>query len=377
MTALASSRWAATALFFMNGVIFATWVSRIPAIQKSLGMSDGLLGGALLFMALGALVAMPVAGNLSSRFGSAVVCGWSCVVFFAGLPVLALAPNPWTLMAGLFVFGMGHGALDVAMNAQAVVVEIRYEKPIMSSFHALFSLGGLTGAALGGVIAELGTRPRVHFGAVGVILALVTFVYACPRLLRDTAVQEVKKTPFTWPSSRLIMLGIIAFCVLMGEGAMADWSAIYLEKVTGSSEGLAAAGYAAFSVTMAAGRFGGDALTARFGPVKLVRWGGLLSAAGLAGALIFANPVIAIVGLAAVGLGYSTVVPQVFTAAGRVKDMEAGPALAAVSTMGYFGFLIGPPLIGFLAEGVTLRMALVLIVLTSLVLTILASRTRS
>jgi len=377
MTALASSRWAVTALFFMNGVIFATWVSRIPAIQKALGMSDGLLGGALLFMALGALVAMPVAGNLSTRFGSARVCGWSALVFFAGLPVLALAPNPWTLMAGLFIFGMGHGALDVAMNAQAVVVEVRYDKPIMSSFHALFSLGGLAGAGLGGVIAELGTRPEIHFGIIGAILALVTFAYACPRLLTGTAVRDVPKTPFAWPSQRLIMLGIIAFCVLMGEGAMADWSAIYLEKVTSASEGLAAAGYAAFSLTMAAGRFGGDALTAKFGPVKLVRWSGLLSAAGLVVALVSAEPVISILSFAAVGLGYSTVVPQVFTAAGRMEGMQAGPALAAVTTMGYFGFLIGPPLIGFLAEGVTLRMALGLIVLTSLVLTVLASRTRS
>jgi MFS family permease len=369
----ARARFAVALCFFLNGVLFATWVSRIPVIQTSLGMSHAVLGLVLFGLALGALLAMPAAGWCISRFGSARVSRLVSVIFVAMMPVLTLAPNAVVLTAILFNFGAFHGAFDVTMNAQAVAVENRWHQPIMSSFHALWSFGCLVGAGLGGLAASAGIAPFTHFAAAALLLGAPTLLIALPWLL-DARATEVHrplphdKTPrgFVWPPAALVALGAVAFCIMMGEGAMADWGAIFLRRVANASEGIAATGYAAFSLTMAATRFLGDTLSARFGPVALVRGGSALAAAGLALALLTAQPIPVLIGFGAVGAGFATIVPQVFTAAGRVPSISAGPALAITTTLGYTGFLIGPPLIGFIAEAIGLRAALAIIVFTSL-----------
>ena len=368
---LRTTRLAVAALFFMNGVLFANWVSRIPAVQAERGFSHGALGMALLALGLGALVAMPLAGWSSARFGSDRVCRWTALGYCAALPVLAFVPGPAMFVLGLFCFGAVHGALDVAMNLQAVEIERRYDRPIMSSFHALFSFGGLAGALMGGWVAALGISPRPHFLAVAAILAGSVALFIFPRLFRraetgepDRSGEAESKAAFAGPSRTLVVLGTIAFCVMMGEGAMADWSAIFLRQVTGANESIAAVGYAAFSVAMAIGRLSGDRLSQRFGPVILVRCGGLLAAGGLALVLLTGQPLLALAGFAIVGAGFATVVPQVFSA--------AGPAVAAVTTIGYLGFLIGPPLIGLAAELLGLSGALGLVVAASLLLVALA-----
>lgn len=377
------ARLAVSLCFFLNGALFASWVSRIPAVQAGLGINHATLGMALFGVALGALFAMPLAGWCAARYGSDRVTQVVSIAYCMALPFLALAPNAGFLTLALFCFGAFHGAFDVAMNAQAVAVEGRYQRPIMSSFHALWSVGGLAGAALGAFIAATGVVPLVHFTAVSLLLGGTLVAFANPRLLsagkasaRDSIGKE-RSVKFKWPPRTLVALGAVAFCIMMGEGAMADWSAVYLRSAAGASEAVAAAGYAVFSIAMAGARFSGDWLSARFGPVALVRLGSGLAAAGLAFALLQGEPVSALLGFAAVGAGFATIVPQVFSAAGRTPGMDPGPALATATTLGYSGFLIGPPLIGFAAEAIGLPGALAIIVVTSLAAIALASNVRN
>jgi predicted MFS family arabinose efflux permease len=372
-------------------------------METARGLSHAQLGMALLVIAAGAVIAMPLAGVLSSRVGTALICRVTVIGYCLVLPLLAVVPGIplWCLM--LFLFGMVHGAIDVAMNAQAVAVEKRYPHPIMSALHALFSTGGLVGAAVGGLLASLPLRPDVHFLLASTVLGVVGFA-AFPHLLphEKSAAGSVTVDPVTcesvsipagsaaataaidsanhrlrsWksrlPSRHLAALGVVALCIMMGEGAMADWTAVYLRRIVGTSEGLAATGYAAFSIAMAAVRFTGDFFAARFGPVKLVRGSALLATGGISLAVLSPHPAAALAGFALVGAGFATIVPMVFSAAGHTPGMSPGAALASVTTIGYLGFLLGPPLIGFAAEAIGLRSALSLVAVTSLLAVLLA-----
>jgi MFS family permease len=389
-----AARRAVSWLFFLNGALFGTWVSRLPLVQSQHGLSHGELGVALLGLAMGALIAMPLSGWASARVGSRMVCHVWAVFYSLLLPVLAFAPTSGWLMVALIAFGAGHGGLDVAMNAQAVKVEGRYPRPIMSGFHALFSAGGLAGAALGAGMAGLQVPVALHFGVMaaglGGWVALRAFGPLLPEEPKESPSEPASASPGSplplplpacsgrrpggW--ANLLAMGALAFCVMLGEGAMADWTGVYLKDVTLAGDGLASAGYAAFSLTMMLGRFWGDRLTLRLGPVRLVRWSGVLAASGLALALVTAQPWAAFVGFAAVGAGFATVIPQVFSAAGRAVVIAPSVALATVTTMGYGGFLLGPPLIGFAAEGLGLRGALGIVVVTSALLLLLAGSVR-
>jgi MFS family permease len=372
------ARLAVLAIFFLSGFGFGNWAVRIPAVQERLGLGEGLLGLALLGMAVGSLVSMPLAGGLISRLGSRRVVGATALAYSLMLPLLAVAPNLASLVAALVLVGAATGSLDVSMNAQAVAVEKGTGRPIMSSFHAAFSLGGLAGAAAGGAVAAWGVGVAPHLtGVAGVSLA--AFVLAYRLMLPAGADKREKGEPaFARPTRALAGLGVISFCVLLGEGAMADWSAVYLSGTLGTGPGFAAAGFAAFSATMVAGRLLGDRLIARFGSVALVRAGGAVSAVGLGVSLAVAHPVAALVGFGCAGLGFSIVFPAALSAAGRAQS--AGPAIAAVVTAGYFGFLVGPPSIGFVAEAVGLGGALFIVVALSAAILLLAGsvgRTKS
>jgi MFS family permease len=367
MEYLRMARAAVLAVFFTNGVVIGTWVVRIPAIKERLGLGEGLLGVVLLGAAVGALVAMPVVGALVSRFGSRRVVGVSALALAVVLPTPGLAPSLPLLVLAVVLLGAANGGLDVAMNAQAVAVERGYGRPIMSSFHAAWSFGGLGGAALGGLLASRGVGPLPHFAAVAV-LAAIAFVVAYGALLPSGADASEEGTPaFARPTRALLGLGIISFCVLLGEGAMGDWSAVYLDDTLRTGPGFAATGYAAFSLSMAFGRLFGDRFTELLGPVTLVRACGAIAAVGLGLALVAAQPLVALAGFACAGAGFSIVFPTALSAAGRT-----GPALAAVTTAAYTGFLIGPPFIGFLAELTGLGYALYLVVALSTAVIILA-----
>jgi MFS family permease len=370
-------RLAVLGVFFVNGVVIGTWVVRIPAIKENLGLGEGLLGVALLGAAVGALVAMPIVGALVSRLGSRRVVGTAALLLSVSLLMPALAPNLPALVLALAMLGAANGGLDVAMNAQAVAVERGYGRPIMSSFHAAWSFGGLAGAALGGLSASQGIGPLPHFSAVAVLSA-IAFVVAYGSLLPSRADASEEGAPaFARPTRALLGLGIISFCVLLGEGAMGDWSAVYLDDTLNTGPGFAAAGYAAFSLSMAFGRLFGDRLTERLGPATLVRSCGALAAVGLGVALAVGQPLVALAGFACAGAGFSIVFPTALSAAGRTGTVATGPALAAVSTAAYTGFLVGPPFIGFLAELTGLGTALYLVVTLSVAVVVFAGAVKT
>ncbi len=368
---LRRARLAVLAVFFTNGFGFSNWVVRIPAIQEKLSLSEGLLGLALLSIAVGGLASMSVTGWLAARFGSRPVVGATAVLFSLALILPPLASSYLSLSLVLLFFGAAAGSLDVSMNSQAVVVEKEYRRPIMTSFHAAFSIGGLAGAVTGGLLAFLGVGVAAHLSAVAILmLAAGALAY---RGLLPASVDVADEGPaFARPTWALAGLGVIAFCVLLGEGAMADWSAVYLEGTLDTGPGFAAAGYAAFSLMMAAGRLAGDRLIERFGTFRVVRTAATLAATGLGTSLVVAEPLVSLVGFGAAGAGFSVIFPAALSAAGRTGEMPAGPAIAAVSTVGYFGFLAGPPAIGFIAELVGLGGALGLIVFSSAAVAVLA-----
>ena len=374
---LRRARRAVLAVFALNGFALGGWFVRIPAVQDRLGVGEGLLGVALLGAAVGALLSMTVTGALISRLGSRRVVGATALLLPVSLIPLALAPNVAALALALLLVGASNGALDVSMNSHAVVVEERYGRRIMSSFHAAFSFGALAGSVLGGGVAYLGVDVLPHFLIV-FVLATLAAVPAYRALLPSDADAAEGGTPaFARPTRALLGLGVISFCVLLGEGAMSDWSAVYLDDTLRTGPGFAAAGYAAFSLAMALGRLFGDRLTERFGPTRLVRLCGAIAALGLGAALAVGDPVFALVGFACAGAGFSVVFPLALSAAGRTGDVATGPALAAVSTAAYTGFLVGPPTIGFLAELAGLGAALYLVVGLSTAVFLLGGTVRS
>jgi MFS family permease len=371
---LGQARWATAAFFLLLGVLFGSWVARIPAIQNRLGLNDGQLGIALLSLSVGAMLAMPTTGWLIRQGGNVLVMRAAATLLCFSLPLLPLAPSMPTLMLALFVAGINFGLLDVSMNTQAVAVEERYARPIMSTFHGIYSVGGLIGAGAAGIIAALGIGVFPHL--LGVALALLVLATIAGRLVLDVAPRDADAAVFAIPGKALLGLGLLSLFVLIGEGAVADWSAVYLENVLGTSAGVAATGYAAYSVSMAGMRFSGDALIARFGPVTVVRIGCLIAALGMAGALLFGTIPAAIVGFAGVGLGLAVAFPAALSAAGRTPGMASGVAIGAVATAGYTGLLLGPPLIGFISDSAGLRAGLGLVAALCFVSALLAGVVR-
>ena len=349
-------------------------MARIPAVQNRLGLDDGELGLSLLSLSFGAILAMPSTGWLIQKGGNPLVLRAAATGLCLALPLLPLAPTMPLLMLSLFVFGIAFGLFDVAMNVQAVAIEQRHGLPIMSSFHGVFSVGGLVGAASAGVVAGRGVEPFPHLLVVAVVLLGLTG--ATGRFLLDTEARRGEGSAFALPPRSLLGLGVLSFCVLLSEGAVADWSGVYLENVLGSSAAAAASGYAAFSLAMAGMRFAGDALTLRLGPVWMVGGGGLLAGLGLGGALLIGSVPAMIVGFACMGIGLAASFPIALGAAGRTPELAPGAAIGAVTTAGYTGLLTGPVIIGFIADGTGLRTALLLVALLTLLSALLAGTVR-
>lgn len=386
--AVKRGRAAVSVLFLLYGVILGSWTSRIPAVKQGLGLSDGQLSLALLAFAAGAIVGMQAVGRLVDRFGSARVMLPAALVDGAILLAPAFAPNLPLLVLALFGFGAVHGTLNVAMNANAVEVQTAWQRPIISSFHAVYSIGGFIGSAVGGLFARAGLGPSATFASVAGLVVLGVgwssqWAYAAPPHTAqpprapqdsDTAAQaeaaaagsdavpaagDVKRRgPFRLRSSAILFLGALAFCCLVGEGSAADWSAVYLRDNLHTSPGFAASAYSAFAIAMTAGRLVGDRVTAALGPVRLVRGCGVLASAGLGLGLLIGAPAAGVVGFGCLGLGLSCIVPQVFSNAGTRDPAHAGEAIARVAGLGFLGFVVGPIVIGGLAELVGLRAAL-------------------
>ncbi len=356
------ARLAVLAAFFMNGLLLATWISRIPAIQVRLTMSEGTLGLVLMGISAGVILALSMAGGLVGRFGSRRVTIAAGVGLCFSLPIPALMTQPLTLFAALFIFGAFLSTMDVAMNAQAVAVEQRAKRPLMSSFHAAFSIGGLAGALLGAAVASLAIDALTHF-MMAAVLGLIILAAAGRALLEVSGEKQDEGGLFRLPPRVLWGLGAVAFCVAIGEGAMGDWSGVYLAQEIGTTTAFAALGFAAFSLTMTLGRLTGDWLVTRLDPVHVIRYGGFLAFLGLLAAVMTSNEYVVLIGFAAVGAGLANGIPLAFSAAGNFPGITPGAGIAGVATIGYAGFLAGPPLIGLIAEATSLRISLFLVAL--------------
>ena len=359
-------RISVSAFFAVTGFISATWIARIPAATRKLDLDTAQLGTLLLFIAVGSLVAFQFIGRIIERYGSARSSTIFGGVFVVALSLLALAPVPAVLGIALFAYGFAFGAVDVAMNAQGVGVERKLRKPIMGSLHGYFSLGALVGAALSGIVAEAGIGLIPHFLAFSAIGAGIVIWAARGQIADDPvpAPKDADANPprFALPPRVLWPLGVLAFCGALGEGAMADWSALYVNDELGGSEGVAAFAFTAFSMTMLIGRFAGDRIVARFGAVRTVGVGSVVASLGMLAGLLPGTIAAAVLGFAIMGLGLSVVIPVVYSAAGSTPGIPSGRGVAAVATIGYSGFLAGPPLLGYIARATSLRTALLIIV---------------
>jgi predicted MFS family arabinose efflux permease len=370
-----SERAAVTLLFFLNGAIFSSFFARLPAIKADLGASDGELGVALFFATGGLVVAQPLAGAMAAKLGAR----WPSLIglaFYAlGLPAAAAAPSVVALAAVLFAMGLANGVLDVAMNVEGVAVERRRGRRVLSSMHAAFSFGGMTGAGLGGLAAAAGLDAEAHLAVVAALMLAGAAVAATglPAPLPD----RNRARAFVRPDRRLALLGAVAFCVLLAEGSVTDWSAVYLNEGTGASEGLAAAGLAVFSLTMAIGRLAGDRTAERFSAPVVIRVGTLLAAAGLGLGLAVAEPATGIAGYALMGVGLSACFPLVIAASARGSGDAEAASIAMVSGAGYVGLTAGPATIGLLSDAAGLRQALLLVVALALVASALAGAARA
>ncbi len=315
-------------VFAANGCMFANWVVRIPTIKDKLALSDGTLGLAITAMAVGGIIAMPLAGAMVARVGSARMSFCAGLVFLLSFWMVGLAPGPVWLAAALFLAGAGNGAMDVSMNAQANAVESATSQRIMSFAHAMFSLGLFAGTVPAGIFAHAGTPVAIHLAVVGAVLA-AALVLVRSRLVADAALDDPDQPNFAWPRGPLLLFGLICLCGAIMEGAMSDWIAVYVEDALHLGSVAAATAYGFFAGAMFFSRLFGDVLSERIGPAALVRWGLILAAAGLVFAL--SGPAWTIyVGFAAVGLGIAGVFPAVFRAAGRIP----GPRPRAVDGLG-------------------------------------------
>ncbi len=368
-------RAAVALLFFLQGICFSSWASRIPTIQQNLHLSDAALGAVLFSLPVGSMISLPLAGWAVAKLGSKKVVLVALTIYSLLLASLGIAHTIFQLIPILVVFGMAGNTSNIAVNTQAVGVEALYQRSIMASFHGLWSLAGFTGAAVGTIMIDKNVSPASHF--LIIMIAVLLLAVADARFILPKDFNSHPDQPlFVKPDKSLINLGIIAFCSMICEGAMFDWSGVYFKKVLLVEKGLIGAGYTAFMCTMATGRFIADRFTSRFGTKLTLQLSGILTATGLLIAVALPHLITAIIGFLLVGFGVSSIVPLVFSAAGKSKVLSAGVALAAVTSIGFLGFLIGPPLIGIVAGITSLRVSFTIIALMGLSITFVASKSK-
>lgn len=358
---LVSPRIAVLITFVINGALMATWVSRIPLIQSKFHLTEGSLGWLLFSSSLGFLLALVLAGGLIARFGSHRIIVFAALAGSLLLPLIALAPQIPLLVICLVLFGMSISLMDVAMNEQAVLVEREAGKPMMSSFHGGYSIGAACGAFTGAAMAALsGVSLFQHFLLIACVASLISL--GISRYLEKVQVdRSAKNKVFRLPERALWLLGSIAFITALGEGISSDWSGVYLKNVMGTDSSTAALGYAVFAALMTLGRMMGDWFRRKFHQTVIVRAGGLTAAIGFLLTALAHVPWQAIMGLGLSGFGLANIIPLVYGAAGNLNHKEPGTAIAGVATIGYVGFLIGPPMVGALADAFSLRVSFVVI----------------
>ena len=370
-------RLAVSLFYFGQGIAFASWASRIPDIKSTLQLSDAVLGSILLALPLGQLLTMPISGRLVTRFGSRIVLAVSVPIYVLALSNIGLAASAWQLGLMLFLFGVIGNMCNIALNTQGVEAEKLFVKPIMTSFHGAWSIAGFSGALIGLLMINLQISPYLHFWIITLLLwANVFFNYKFLVPGKGTGTSSGSRL-FIKPEGALLQLGIIGFCSMAAEGAMFDWSGVYFKDIVLAPSSLVIIGYASFMIMMALGRFLGDGVIARLGRRKTIQLSGVIIFFGMMISVIFPYIIPATVGFMLVGLGVSSIVPTVYSSAGKNPKVSPGMALAMVSSVSYLGFLMGPPLIGYISALSNLRYSYAVIGCFGLLVTFLAAKVRA
>jgi MFS family permease len=356
--------------FFLSGFGYASWASRIPTIQGQLHLNEAQLGGILFAMPIGLLLTLPVTGQLLSKYSSRRIMFFGGLLFSIVLAFIGIASTVWQLCLALFFFGVSRNLFNISTNAQAVAVQALYDRSIMANFHGIWSLAGFVGAACGYFMVYYNISTAVHLLWVSVLLILVS-IWFIKSTIYEAPIPQPKKKFFTLPEKPLIIFALICFACMACENTMYDWSGIYFEKAVFVPKAKATQGFVAYMIAMTTGRFVGDAVVNRFGIKALLRYSGIFIFCGLMLAVLFPQPVTALIGFVMVGLGVSCIVPMVFQMAGRSTTMSSGTALASISSIGYLGFLLVPPFIGFIAQAAGLRWSFGLIALLGALIVVL------
>ncbi|MEU2728812.1 MFS transporter [Streptomyces griseoviridis] len=371
---LRAARAATFTYFILNGTLLGMWVVQIPPIEERVGISHAVLGGFLVLLGLGAFLGMQVTGPLADRLSTRVVVPASALLCGATLVLPGLASGPWALGLALLVFGFANGCLDVSMNAHAVQVEKAYGRPVMSAFHATFSVGGVLAALAGAAAAGWSLSPATTLGAAGLVAAVVAVVAARALLPAeaaapaDPAAEDADGAGGSHRApTRIWLLAVLALLIMLCEGVANDWSVLHLKTILDASESTAAFAYGSFAAAMTVGRLLADRVAARFGPAAVLRYGAGAAAVGIAAVAVSPWVPLALAGWAVFGAGLSGCVPQLFSAAGHAEDGAAGANVSRVAGLGYLGMLAGPAVIGWLTHLVPLNLTFFLPVLCCLV----------
>lgn len=369
-------RVAVSVFFFCQGLSFASWASRIPDIKNELQLSEAGLGSILLALPAGQLLTMPFSGRAVTRFGSKYVLRIAIIGYVVSLTNIGLVQAPWQLALALFSFGICGNLCNISVNTQALHAERLYERPIMSGFHGIWSTAGFSGAMIGALMMRLELSPWYHFLIIAGLVAMAALSFQKYLLLTPTSKAASSFKKISRPHGSLLLLGAIAFCCLSAEGCMFDWSGVYFRDVVMAEGSLVSLGYASFMIMMATGRFTGDRLARRFGRKRMVQLSGLLIFGGMMFAVLFPAILTATIGFMIVGLGVSSIIPLMYSTAGKVKEVASGIAIATVSGVGFFGFLMGPPLIGYIAELAGLPVSFAMIAVLGIVISLLINRVK-
>ena len=360
--------------YFAMGLCFATWASRIPTIKTALNLSDGELGSILFALPVGQLTMMYFSGKLVTKFGSHRILPVAILMYAFSLTNLGLAQNAWQLALGLYFFGICSNLTNISVNTQGVYTEGLFKRTIMSSFHGMWSLAGFTGALVGLGILALGLSTYTHFLIIAFISILLIALNFKFLIKAKEPIKTAKKKGFSKPDKTLVLLGVIGFCSMASEGIMFDWSGVFFKDIVKVPGALVILGYTSFMIMMASGRFFGDKLINRFGRKKVMQISGIMISTGFFTAVAFPYIIPSMIAFMVIGLGVSTIVPTLYSIAGKHPTIPTGEALTAVSSVSFLGFLMGPPIIGYIAELSSLRFSFAFIGIFGVLIAFMVSR---
>ena len=368
---------AVSVFFFIQGVVFGSWASRIPDLQDKLHLGEGALGTILFMLPMGQLTMMPFSGRIVTRYGSRNVLRLALMGYSFILLLIGQIDESWQLAICLYLFGVIGNMCNISVNTQGVNAESIHHRPIFTTFHGLWSLGGFTGALIGWVMIRQGIDPAIHFPFITLFVWINDFIFQRYLIPRQAVSSVIPKYRFRLPQGQLLLLGLIAFCCMSVEGCMFDWTGVYFRQVVGADERFVSAGYAAFMITMSAGRFMGDGLSSRWGRKRWAMISGGLITTGIGLTVLMPVLMPAVIGCMLTGIGVSSIIPLMYSTAGKDPGIASGIAIASVAGIGYLGFLLGPPIIGYIAEAVGLRYSFALMGMGGLAILWLVRKVRA